>query len=565
MRLFYYIAGYKGLQEEKEMKKRVLALLLAGAMVATSFVGCGGKKDEQAESTTTESAEEKEEAANKEATIEVPDEVTPGGELNIALTSSPKNLDPVKYTGTYEAQIIYQVCDTVVAYDQELKEILPCLATDWTISDDGMEYTFTIRDDVYFQPGKYQDGRKMTAEDIAYNMNRSATESAMNRLDMLDHAEAIDETHVVATLKAPSAVFLTALTNAGNAVVPKEEAEGWGDEFGNHLVGTGPFAMEKFDLDQQAVLVKNEKYFIAEPNLDKVVFKVITDQNQEVNALRTGEIDIATQLTGETVKIVAEDENVNLMKRAGIQINYAYFNMVNGPTADPKVREALIKAVDYNELAAGVYQYGEGEAACLPLPKASWGYDAAVEADVPEYDPEGAKKLMEEAGYGDGVELNMYITNETFRQKASTILQSYWQAIGVDLKINTVEWGTFSETAAGGNADVFAMGWSWYPDPYFFFDKMFASSAIGTLGNGQGYNNPDVDKLLADALIETDQEKRAEMYKEALKLITNDDPGIFYGNPAECLGINPKVQGFTQRADGTLKIVTSQENVWVVQ
>lgn len=553
------------------MKKKWIAFVLAGAMVMTAFTGCGNKKSDDSakkdDSATTEESggSESTEIVNKEATIEVPEEVTKGGELKIALTSSPKNLDPVKYTGTYEAQIIYQVCDTVVTYDKELKEILPSLATEWTISDDGMEYTFTIRDDVYFQPGQYQDGRQMTAEDVAYSMNRSAQESAMNRLDMLDHAEAVDATHVKATLKAPSAVFLTALTNAGNAIVPKEEVEGWGDEFGNHLVGTGPYAMEKFELDQQTTLKKNDKYFIGEPNLDTVVFKVITDANQEVNALRTGDVDIATQLTGETVKIVAEDENVNLEKMAGIQIGYAYFNMVNGPTADAKVREALIKAVDYKELAAGVYQYGEGEAACLPLPRASWGYDESVEADVPAYDPDGAKKLLEEAGYGDGITLNMYITNETFRQKAATILQSYWQAIGVELKINTVEWGTFSETAASGKADVFAMAWSWYPDPYFFFDKMFATSAIGTLGNGQGYSNAEVDQLLADALVETDQAKRAEMYKKALKIITDDNPGIFYGNPAECLGINPKVQDFNQRADGTIKLCTAEENVWVVQ
>lgn len=553
------------------MKKKWIAFVLAGAMVMTAFTGCGNKKSDDSakkdDSATTEESggSESTEIVNKEATIEVPEEVTKGGELKIALTSSPKNLDPVKYTGTYEAQIIYQVCDTVVTYDKELKEILPSLATEWTISDDGMEYTFTIRDDVYFQPGQYQDGRQMTAEDVAYSMNRSAQESAMNRLDMLDHAEAVDATHVKATLKAPSAVFLTALTNAGNAIVPKEEVEGWGDEFGNHLVGTGPYAMEKFELDQQTTLKKNDKYFIGEPNLDTVVFKVITDANQEVNALRTDDVDIATQLTGETVKIVAEDENVNLEKMAGIQIGYAYFNMVNGPTADAKVREALIKAVDYKELAAGVYQYGEGEAACLPLPRASWGYDESVEADVPAYDPDGAKKLLEEAGYGDGITLNMYITNETFRQKAATILQSYWQAIGVELKINTVEWGTFSETAASGKADVFAMAWSWYPDPYFFFDKMFATSAIGTLGNGQGYSNAEVDQLLSDALVETDQAKRAEMYKKALKIITDDNPGIFYGNPAECLGINPKVQDFNQRADGTIKLCTAEENVWVVQ
>lgn len=543
------------------MRKKILTMILAGAVAVTALTGCSGAKKES----STEASQETTKIVNKEAKIEVPEEVTKGGELNIALTSSPKNLDPVKYTGTYESQIIYQVCDTVVNYNKELSEIVPGLATDWKISDDGMEYTFTIRDDVYFQPGKYQDGRKMTAEDVAYNMNRSAKESAMNRLDMLDHAEAIDDTHVKATLKAPSAVFLTALTNAGNAVVPKEEVEGWGDEFGNHLVGTGPYAMEKFELDRQTTLKKNDKYFLGEPNLDTVVFKVITDANQEVNALRTGDVDIATQLTGETVKLVAEDETVNLLQKPGIQISYAYFNMKNGPTADPKVREALIKAVNYEELAAGVFQYGEGESACLPLPKASWGYDPAVEADVPAYDPEGAKELLAEAGYGDGFTLNMYITNETFRQKAATILQSYWQQIGVDLKINTVEWGTFSETGSKGKADVFAMAWSWYPDPYFFFDKMFATSAIGTLGNGQSYSNPEVDKLLAEALVVTDQNERAEIYKQALKLITKDNPGVFYGNPLENMGMSPRVQDFNQRSDGVIKLFTEEENVWVVQ
>lgn len=547
------------------MKRRLMALILAGVMAVTVLAGCGKKSDDSSTKEDSATTEEATEIVNKEATIDVPDEVTKGGELKIALTSSPKNLDPVKYTGTYEAQIIYQVCDTLVNYDKELSEIIPGLATEWTVSDDNMEYTFTIRDDVYFQPGEYQDGRQMTAEDVAYSLNRSAQESAMNRLDMLDHAEAVDATHVKATMKAPSAVFLTALTNAGNAIVPKEEVEGWGDEFGNHLVGTGPYAMEQFDLDQQAVLKKNDKYFLGEPNLDSVIFKVITDPNQEVNALRTGDIDIALQLTGETVKLVAEDDKVNLMKKPGIQISYAYFNMQNGPTKDPKVREALIKAVDYNELAAGVFQYGEGEAASLPLPKASWGYDEAVEKDVPSYDVEGAKALLKEAGYEDGFTMDMYITNETFRQKAATILQSYWQQIGVTLNINTVEWGTFSDTCAGGKADVFAMGWSWYPDPYFFFDKMFATSAIGTLGNGQGYSNEEVDKLLEDALKITDQDERAKMYKEALKLITDDNPGIFYGNPMECLGINPKVQDFNQRADGTVKLFTAEENVWVVQ
>lgn len=134
------------------MKKKLLTFALAGAAALSMVLsGCAGGGSQKAETQTEEESggeSQEKSVENTEAVIDVPDEVTKGGELNIALVSSPKNLDPVKYTGTYESQIIYQVCDTIVSYDMELKEILPSLATEWTISDDGMVYTFTIRDDV---------------------------------------------------------------------------------------------------------------------------------------------------------------------------------------------------------------------------------------------------------------------------------------------------------------------------------------------------------------------------------------------------------------------------------
>lgn len=541
--------------------KKVMSLLLAALMIVSLFAGCGNKNAADAQNAAEAPA-----PTSVEAVVEVPDEITKGGTLTIALSSSPMHLDPVKYTGTYEAQIIYQVCDTIVNYNQELNEITPNIATSWEIVDE-ITYIFEIRDDVWFHPGKYvgASGRLMTAEDVAYSLNRTAKESALNRLDMLDYAEVVDATHVKCVLKSPTSTFLTALTNAGNVVIPQEEVEGWGDEFGAHLVGTGPFVMESFELDNQAVLKKNDKYFVVEPNLDSVVFKVITDSNQRVNALLSGDIDIALMLSGETVQIVDQSNAVNLMRRPGISINYGIFNSINGPTADPRVREALLMAVDFDGLAKGVFQFGEGEAHKLALPKGSWGYDASLEADVPAYDLEGAKALLAEAGYPNGFDMTCYITSEAIRQKACTILQAYWAQIGVNMKIETVEWGVFSETAASCKADFYAMSWSWYPDPYFFLNKMFHSSALGSNGNGGGYNNPEVDALLDEALVKTSQDERAELYKKALAIITNDDLGVFYGNAYECLGINPKVQGFYQRADGVIKLVTPEENVWMVQ
>ena len=548
------------------MKKRWMVSLMAVAM-AVSMAACGkssGGGTENAGSSAPAGTTAAEAGASGETQAADAGEPVDGGVLTISLSSSPKNLDPVKYTGTYESQIIGSVCDTLVEYNSSLTEIMPSIAASWEVSDDGKEYTFKLRDDVYFQPGQYQDGRQVTAEDIKYSLERSHELSAMNRLDMLDHCEVISDTEVKCVLENPNAVFLTALTDAGNVIVPKEEVEGWGDDFGTHLVGSGPFALKEFKLDQQATLVRNEKYWAQKPHLDGVVFRPVSDGNQAVNALRTGEVNVATSLTGEAVQVARDDDTVKLLEMPGLHVSYLYFNMVNGPTKDPKVREALIKAVNVEELTGGVYQYGEAVPASLPLPPGSWGYDEAVKAEVPTYDPEAAKALLAEAGYPDGFDLNLYIANTPTRVKMATLFQAYLQQnLNVNVNINTSEWGTFSEIGASGQADVFGMSWTWYPDPYFFLNKLFYSGEIGSLGNGQGYNNPEVDKCLENALLTTDQNERADLYKKALALIVKDMPGIFYANENVEWGVTPNVQGLVQRADGKVKICTTDINVWL--
>ena len=289
-----------------------------------------------------------------------------GGTLNISLASSPAYLDPAKYTGVYESQIINNVCDTVVQYSMDLSEIVPALATEWTVSEDGATYTFTLRDDVVFQAGEYQDGRAMTAEDIKYSLERSANDPAMNRLDMLDHCNVISDTEIECVLTSPNSSFLTALTDAGNAIVPQEEVEGWGDSFGEHLVGTGPFRMVQFTRDQQTELARNDAYWGEKPNLDGVIFKVITDATQSANALFTGDVDMVTDLKGESLQTVENDSNYVVDRMDGLNIAYIYMNMVNGPTADQRVRKAILMAVNREDLIAAGYPYGGASVATLP-------------------------------------------------------------------------------------------------------------------------------------------------------------------------------------------------------
>lgn len=519
------------------MMKKIFALALACVMSVGLLAGCGNSDA----GSSTNSGDDA--GANS-------------GKLTVALSSSPSRLDPIHYTGTYEGRIIDQVCDRLIEYNDNLDAFVPSLATSWEVSEDGITYVFQIRQGVKFHNTEYAQGREMTAEDVAWNLNRSAQFSDNQRLAMLDKAEVTGDWEVTCTLKSPNAAFLTALSDAGNSIVAKEEVEGWGDDFGYHLSGTGAFVMDEFVLDEYADLSANEEYWMGAPNVKDLVFKFITDSTQTANALITGEIDMATTLTGEAINTIDNAGNgVELVKLEALKINYVRFNMQNGPTADPLVRQAMIQAVDLDAVRQALYRYDEVKPAYLPLPYGSWGYDASLEALALPYDVEAAKAKMAEAGCADGFEVDIYVSNTQERQTLCTLLQAYWNELGITTNIHVNEWGTFSATAASGNADIYAMSWTWYPDPYFFLNNLFCSDNITSNGNGALYVKDEVDALLQAAVETTDISERAGYYQQVIKHAMEDYTGIYYANPYDCYGINDRVQDFTPRADGNLRFI----------
>lgn len=481
---------------------------------------------------------------------------TDGGTLNIGLSANASNLDPTKYTGQYESNIIRQIGDTLIIYDQELNEFLPNLADEWTLSEDGLIYNFKLREDVYFHPTEYQDGRQMTADDVKYSLERSAFDSALNRLIGIESVEVIDDFEVDVHLEKPNSSILAMLTDSGNIIIPKEDVEGFGDSFGHNLTGTGPFILENYQSGQQVDLVKHDKYWGEEPNLDGVSFKIIEDATQMSNSLLAGDIDVATGITGQNRKIIEDSDNLELISIAGLSTTYLDLNMMEGPTADDKVREAMYMATDVSSIIDGVNKWGGAEVSYSPLPKASWGYWEDAKDTVPSYDPEKAKALLAETDYADGFSIELYASDA--RVPYATIFQSQMKEnLNIDVEIITQEWGTYSETVANGNAPLNIGGWSWDPDPFFYLNKEFHSSEIGSLGNGRGYNKPEVDQLLDEALQEADQNRRIELYQEVQEIILNDHSRIELELTETAVGISEKVDGYVVTADSKIQIVTN--------
>jgi peptide/nickel transport system substrate-binding protein len=224
----------------------------------------------------------------------------------------------------------------------------------------------------------------------------------------------------------------------------------------------------------------------------------------------------------------------------------------------------MTMALDIDGLCKALYRHGEGRRGYLPLPPKSWGYDSGLEALIPAYDPAGAKKLLEEAGYPKGFSIKYYTSDTQSGIMTATIFQQYMKEnLNIDVEIQTAQWGQFSATASSGNAPIYAMSWTWYPDPYFYLDQMFHTRQIGALGNGQGFKNAEVDGLLDDAVKVSDQAQRAGLYKKALKIIVEANAQIDYGVMDVITGMSKKVNGYSGKPDNTVTFCSATANVWL--
>lgn len=492
---------------------------------------------------------------------EQPSEDEPA-DMVVAIAGVPKILDPCLYSSTYESYVIYNVFNTLVTYSSDLSEISPSLGELTDVSEDGIRYTFKLREDVYFHPGEYQDGRQMVAEDVKYSLERSAFESAMARLNMLDYVEVVNDFEVNCYLKAPDATFVTFLTDTGNAIVPKEEVEGQGQAFSQNPIGTGPYKMNKFVPDEEVVLEKNEKYWADIPGLDTVTFKVLTDANQVANAMLTGSVHLALNVAGEAVPTIQNADGISLIETPSLGFNYLSFNTDYGVTADITVRKALSMAIDCDELMAGMFPFDSMSRNYLPVPTGSWGYDESLLQYVPEFDPDAARELLKGTKYEDGFEVHFYHSNTDARNKMATILQAQLKEnLNVTVVPHVSDFATFTEVTQAGTAEMGTVSWSWFADPYFFLNSFFHSRAIGTLGGGSRLDNAEIDALLDEAALGGTIEERKVIYKEAIQLILEEYPGLYFASGNVSWGVSDNVQGIVQRPDGILLLCVPGINV----
>ncbi|WP_297107270.1 ABC transporter substrate-binding protein [uncultured Devosia sp.] len=484
---------------------------------------------------------------------------TPPNVLVVGQIAEPASLDPHVSTAANDFRIAVNLYDGLVRNKSGTLEIEPALATDWTISDDGLEYTFNLREGVTFH-----DGTPFNAEAVKFNFDRMLDETHPFAdtgpfplsffFSSVENVEVVDDLTVKFTLNEPFAPFMSNLASPTGLIVSPAAVEQYGSDYGRNPVGTGPFKFEEWQSNTRVVASRNQDYWDGEPPLEAVIFRPITDANTRVAEMLSGGIDVLLETPPDNVAQFRDDANYQVVEAVGPHVWYVMLNAKEGPFTDVRVRQAVNYAVNKESLVNDVLQ-GTAEVSAGPIPPAfNWAYNEEV--DPYPYDPEMARQLLAEAG-ADGASLTFLVTEGGSGMldpvPMGTAIQADLAAVGLDVEIQTYEWNTFlSEVNPGleGKADMAEMAWMTSdPDTLPFLTLRTAAWPEEGGFNSSYYSNPEVDELLDQARIATDQAERADLYKQVQEVVNEDAPWLFVANWKQNAVVTSAVEAFQLQPD----------------
>ncbi len=478
---------------------------------------------------------------------------TPQNVLVVGQIAEPKSLDPHAVTAVNDFRILMNVYDGLVRYKDGTLEVEPSLAKSWTISPDGTEYTFELRNDVTFH-----DGTPFNAQAVEFNFDRMLDEKHPYHdtgpfplsffFSAVEDVDAVDADTVKFKLKEPYAPFLSNLAYPTGLIVSPDAVKKHGKEFGRNPSGTGAFKFAEWQANAKVVVTRNDDYWDGAPSLEAVVFRPITDANTRVAEMLSGGIDVMVEIPPDSVSTF-NGNGFTLHEQAGAHLWFLILNAKQGPFADKRVRQAVNYAIDKKSLVENVLQ-GTAEVAAGPTPPAfSWAYNNSLQPYP--FDPAKAKALLAEAGHANA-SLTFYVTEGGSGMldpvPMATAIQADLAKVGLKVKIETYEWNTFLgkvNPGLEGKADMAEMAWMTNdPDtlPYLAL-RTGAWPDKGGFNSGY-YSNPKVDELLEAARKSTDQNERARLYKQMQETVYEDAPWAFIANWKQNAATTDRTSGF---------------------
>lgn len=506
--------------------KKVMAMAMASAMIL-SLTACGGSSSDSSSKGDSSSSDAKatvsvvkpnQDAANTEKTDET---------LTIGLSSEPSSLYGAAGGKTEnEEQIIGNaMLDSLVKFNYATNELEPSLATDWEWVDD-THLKFTLRDDVTMS-----DGTPLVADDVVYTCNKIWVEqNTTNDTGKYIKGATADDEHTVTiefNTTAPDFLKMLSWTNFGIVSEDEVNAAGGLDAVQtNPVIGSGPYKFKEWKNGQSVTLERNDNYWDKDyaGYYKEIVFTFTSDAAAREMAVESGDADIAYDMPVSQAATYAENDSVNTTIYDFGQTTHLWYNMGDnaGATKDQKVREAIDKALDFDAIAQ-VGTAGFGEAALSYWDPSCDYYTANYTKEERAVDVDGAKELLDEAGYGDGVEITALGLQDN--TPVLTVMQANLAEAGITLKIDTPDTAQFVEGAFGGDYDLICVGDTpaiRTPASVMPFLQKLNVDGPGMVIGGAKWTSDEFDSTITDLISESDTDKATELATKLDEMVKDE-------------------------------------------
>ncbi len=464
--------------------------------------------------------------------------------LTMVLTRDPITFDPHGPLDPSGPVILSYVYDTLL-YQNRQGEIVPFLAADWQISQDGRAITFFLRDDVVFSNGApvNADAVIFTFERLQESSERSLISSEIANVASF---EKVDEYTVRFNLTEPSSTLLSALTYAYAAILEPGAVEAAGENYGVQPVGSGPFMLSEWVQGNSLTLVQNPRYNGHRPvdastgpvDIETLHIRFTADQTTRINGLLSGEVDIAYITTVPLLEPLKDNPDFTILDDPSRGLIFAGFNTARAPFNDVTMRRAVAHAINKQEIV-DLARDGLGVVTNTPIPPSIFGYNPDLEGEAPAFDPDKARELIADNGYGPDNPLEVRLLTSTFPtyDAMATVIQAQLADVGINASIEVLDFGGMVAAAGRGEFDLMITRLDWN-DP----DLLRVYFAAGASANRYGYANPALDALTDQGRQIFDQDQRFAIYTEAQQVLIEDLPIIPLHMPITNVVVNNRVQ-----------------------
>jgi len=489
--------------------KKILILLMAFVMLLSLSACSNGSPNGEQPTNPTQNTNEK-------------------TELKMGYQTDPEGLDPQRTAAASTFVVTNNIYDTLVGVTKDW-EITPRLAEKWNISEDGMEITFKLKENVFFH-----NGRQLKSSDVEFTINRLKDEESPKARDYANIKEIkiIDDYNIKFVTEKLDVELLKGFAYPWTAIVPEEEVA----NLKIKPVGTGAFILKEWIPQQHIILERNENYYGDKPKLKTVKLELIPDATSLIAGLQVGDLDIIP-LSGDQVETLIANSEYSILAQPMNAVQVMSLNTENKILSNEKVRQAMAMAINKDEvIEASSFGYGDKIGSHLPTTSPDY-YDTN---SIMGYNTEKAKELLKEAGYENGFEIKLTLPkNYQIHVDAGQVIADQLSKIGIRVNIELVEWGTWvSDVYGAKNFDMTVVGHTGRLDSYAFLSR-YKSDSKDYISLKTG----EVDELLNQAFAELDASKRKDIYKKIQEVLANKLPAIYIQTPYTMLGMQNSVKG----------------------